>query len=155
EFLKAVAKFVGVAIVVLVILRSEQVSVMSAIYTDPVAVPALILSLAMKLLAAVSVATVVIVAADLVWSRVHWRRELRMTRQELKDEFKQSEGDPLLKSRLRSLQRDRARRRMIAEVPRATLVVVNPTHYAVALRYEREKDGAPVVVAKGLDLVAL
>jgi flagellar biosynthetic protein FlhB len=155
EFLKAVAKFVGVAIVVLVILRSEQVSVMSAIYTDPVAVPALILSLAMKLLAAVSVATIVIVAADLVWSRVHWRRELRMTRQELKDEFKQSEGDPLLKSRLRSLQRDRARRRMIAEVPRATLVVVNPTHYAVALRYEREKDGAPVVVAKGLDLVAL
>ena len=58
-----------------------------------------------------------------------------MTRQELKDEFKQSEGDPLLKSRLRSLARDRARRRMIAAVPQATLVVVNPTHYAVALRY--------------------
>jgi flagellar biosynthesis protein FlhB len=155
EFLKATAKFLAVALVVLVILKSDQLRVMSAIYTDPAAVPALILSLAMKILAAVSVATIVIVAADLVWSRVHWRRELRMTRQELKDEFKQSEGDPLIRARLRSLARDRARRRMIAAVPRATLVVVNPTHYAVALRYAREQGGAPLVVAKGLDLVAL
>jgi flagellar biosynthesis protein FlhB len=155
EFLKAVAKFIAVAIVVLVILHSDELRVMSAIYTDPVALPALILSLAMKLLAAVSVATIVIVAADLVWSRLQWRRELRMTRQELKDEFKQSEGDPLVKSRLRALARDRARRRMIAAVPRATLVVVNPTHYAVALRYLREQGGAPIVVAKGQDLIAL
>jgi flagellar biosynthetic protein FlhB len=155
EFLKATAKFVAVALVVLVILKSDQIRVMSAIYTDPAAIPALILSLAMKILAAVSVATIVIVAADLVWSRVHWRRELRMTRQELKDEFKQSEGDPLIRARLRSLARDRARRRMISAVPRATLVVVNPTHYAVALRYVREQGGAPLVVAKGLDLVAL
>ncbi len=155
EFLKAVVKFIAVAVVVLVILQSDQLKVMSALYSDPAALPSLILGLAMKLLAAVSVATIVIVAADLVWSRVSWRRELRMTRQELKDEFKQSEGDPLVKSRLRSLARDRARRRMIAAVPRATLVVVNPTHFAVALRYVREEMKAPVVVAKGQDLVAL
>ena len=109
----------------------------------------------MKLLAAVSVATIVIVAADLVWSRVSWRRELRMTRQELKDEFRQSEGDPLVKARLRSLARDRARRRMIAAVPRATLVVVNPTHYRGGAALLREEGGAPVVVAKGQDLIAL
>jgi len=155
EFLKAMAKFIAVGLVVMVILQSEKLRVMSAIYTDPVALPALILSLAVKLLAAVSVATIVIVAADLVWSRVHWRRELRMTRQELKDEFKQSEGDPLVKARLRSLARDRSRRRMIAAVPKATLVVANPTHFAVALRYLRDKDAAPVVVAKGQDLIAL
>ena len=155
EFLKATVKFIAVAIVVMVILQSDQLRVMSAMYTDPAAVPALILSLAMKLLAAVSVATIVIVAADLVWARVTWRRELRMTRQDLKDEFKQSEGDPLVKARLRSLARDRTRRRMIAAVPRATLVIVNPTHYAVALRYHRNEGGAPLVVAKGQDLIAL
>jgi flagellar biosynthetic protein FlhB len=155
EFLKATSKFVAVALVVLVILRSDQLRVMSAIYTDPAALPSLILGLAMKVLAAVSVATIVIVAVDLVWSRLHWRRDLRMTKQELKDEIKQSEGDPLVKSRLRSLARDRARRRMIAAVPHATLVVVNPTHFAVALRYVRAQGGAPLVVAKGQDLVAL
>jgi flagellar biosynthetic protein FlhB len=95
------------------------------------------------------------VAADIVWSRIHWRSELRMTRQELKDELKQSEGDPLVKSRLRSLARDRARKRMIAAVPQATVVIANPTHFAVALKYERSKGGAPMVVAKGADLIAL
>ena len=95
------------------------------------------------------------VVADIVWSRFKWRVDLRMTRQELKDEIKQSEGDPLVKSRLRSLARDRARRRMIAAVPSATVVIANPTHYAVALKYDRAKGGAPLVVAKGVDLVAL
>jgi len=155
EFLKSTAKFIAVSIVAVVILQSDQLRVMSAMYTEPAALPALILSLAMKLLAAVSVATIVIVAADLVWARIHWRRELRMTRQELKDEIKQAEGDPLVKARLRSLARDRTRRRMISAVPRATLVIVNPTHYAVALRYIREEGGAPVVIAKGQDLIAL
>jgi flagellar biosynthetic protein FlhB len=78
-----------------------------------------------------------------------------MTRQELKDEMKQAEGDPLVKARLRSLARDRARRRMMAVVPKATVVIANPTHYAVALKYDRAKGGAPVVVAKGVDLIAL
>lgn len=155
EFLKSTLKFVAVTIVALVILRSEQSRVVNAMFADPAALPELILAMAMKLLAAVSVATIVLVAADLVWARVHWRRDLRMTRQEVKDEFKQSEGDPLVKSRLRSLARDRARRRMISAVPRATLILVNPTHYAVALRYVREDGGAPLVLAKGLDLIAL
>ena len=155
EFLKATIKFVAVAIVVLIILKSDQQRVMSSMYADPAAIPALILSLSMKLLAAVSVATIVIVAVDLVWARISWRRDLRMTRQELKDEFKQTEGDPLVKARLKSLARDRNRRHMIAAVPRATLVIVNPTHYAVALRYNRQEGGAPLVVAKGQDLIAL
>jgi flagellar biosynthetic protein FlhB len=78
-----------------------------------------------------------------------------MTRQELKDEQKQSEGDPIIKARLRSLARHRARRRMIARVPQATVVIANPTHYAIALRYVRTENRAPLVVAKGLDLIAL
>jgi flagellar biosynthetic protein FlhB len=78
-----------------------------------------------------------------------------MTKQEVKDELKPSEGDPIVKSRIRSVARDRARRRMMAAVPRATLVIANPTHYAIALKYVREEDAAPLVLAKGQDLVAL
>jgi flagellar biosynthesis protein FlhB len=78
-----------------------------------------------------------------------------MTKQEVKDENKQSEGDPIVKARLRSLQRDRARKRMMTAVPRATLVIANPTHYAIALKYVRDEDSAPLVLAKGQDLVAL
>ena len=73
----------------------------------------------------------------------------------MKDELKQSDGDPIIKSRMRSLARDRARRRMMAAVPRATLVIANPTHFSIALKYVRDEDSAPVVLAKGQDLVAL
>jgi len=78
-----------------------------------------------------------------------------MTRQEVKEELKQTDGNPIVRSRLRSLARDRSRRRMMAAVPRATLVITNPTHYAVALRYVREEGGAPRVLAKGRNLIAL
>ena len=78
-----------------------------------------------------------------------------MDRQELKEEFKQSGGDAFVKARMRSLAQSRARKRMMQNVPRASLVLANPTHYAVALRYVREEGGAPIVVAKGKDLIAL
>ena len=78
-----------------------------------------------------------------------------MSRQELKDELKQTEGDRLMKARLRSLRLDRSRKRMLAAVPKATMVVANPTHYAVAMRYVRAEGGAPIVLAKGVDLIAL
>ncbi len=78
-----------------------------------------------------------------------------MSRQEIKDEQKQAEGDPIVKARLRSLARDRARKRMMSRVPEATVVIANPTHYAIALRYVRTENQAPLVVAKGQDLIAL
>ena len=78
-----------------------------------------------------------------------------MTKQEVKEEMKQAQGDPIVKARMRSIQRDRIRRRMMTDVPRATLVIANPTHFSVALRYVREEGDAPVVVAKGQDLIAL
>lgn len=124
-------------------------------YTDPVALPEMILSIAMRIVSAICIATIVLVAVDLAWARFHWRRELRMTKQEIKDEHKQAEGDPLIKARLRSLARDRSRQRMIASASRATLVIANPTHFAIALRYNREENPAPLVVAKGMDVIAL
>ncbi len=155
EFGKSIFKFSAIGVVCVIMLNSQRNTVISAVGLDPSALPQMVLSLVIRLVSAVCATIAILVAADIVWSRFHWRSDLRMTRQELKDEIKQSEGDPLVKSRLRSLARDRARRRMIAAVPRATVVIANPTHYAIALKYQRGKDGAPTVVAKGADLIAL
>lgn len=155
EFLKATAKLFAVCVLGALLLRTAQNDLLNAMFMEPGALPALILTMSTRLLLAIAVATIVLVAADLVWSRLFWARDLKMTRQEVKDEMKQVDGDPLVKARLRSLARDRARKRMIAGVPRATFVIANPTHYAVALRYVKEEGGAPLVIAKGQDLIAL
>ena len=91
---------------------------------------------------------------DLVLVRLRYARRMRMSREELREETKDTEGDPHIKGKLRRLRTARARRRMMAAVPTATVVITNPTHYAVALRYEKGKGGAPRVVAKGVDEVA-
>jgi flagellar biosynthetic protein FlhB len=103
----------------------------------------------------VAIALTILALSDFVWARFKWRRDLRMSRQEVKEEFRQAEGDPFVKARMRSLAMDRSRRRMMASVPKASFIVANPTHYAIALRYVREEGGAPLVLAKGKDLVAL
>ena len=95
-----------------------------------------------------------VAAADVPFQFWHHRRQLRMTKQEAKDEQKETEGRPEVRSRIRSLQRAIATRRMMADVPKADLVAMNPTHYAVALRYDAKTMKAPRVVAKGADLIA-
>jgi flagellar biosynthetic protein FlhB len=92
---------------------------------------------------------------DFIWQRQRFLTRMRMTKEELKEDFKQSEGDPHVRARQRQIRMERARRRMIQQVPKATVVVVNPTHYAVALRYEQGETPAPECVAKGVDAVAL
>jgi len=96
-----------------------------------------------------------VAAADVPFQFWHHRRKLRMTKQEAKDELKETEGRPEVRSRIRSLQRAIATRRMMTDVPKADLVAVNPSHYAVALRYDGRTMKAPRVVAKGADLIAL
>lgn len=155
EFLKGTFKLAAIALLAFLLMRAARFEVFNAMFLAPYALPELTRTMAIRLFLAVIVATVLLVAVDLVWSRLFWRRQLRMTRQEIKDEQKQSDGDPIIKARLRSLARDRARKRMIARVPQATVVIANPTHYAIALRYVRSENRAPLVVAKGLDLIAL
>jgi flagellar biosynthesis protein FlhB len=155
EFGKSLFKFGAISAVCLMLLFSEQDRVVSAMFSDPVLLPAAILSLATRLISAVCVATIVLVCLDLLWTRLHWRSELRMTKEEVKQEHKDAEGDPIVKARIRSLQQQRARNRMMAAVPNASVVIANPTHYAIALQYDRQKGGAPLVLAKGTDLVAL
>jgi flagellar biosynthetic protein FlhB len=115
---------------------------------------AVIRQLINHLLIAVLSSMVAITLADVLYQRYEHIKQLRMSRQELKDEQRESEGDPLVKSRLRQLRMERARKRMMAEVPKADVVVTNPTHYAVALRYEQAEMSAPKVIAKGVDTVA-
>jgi flagellar biosynthetic protein FlhB len=95
-----------------------------------------------------------IAVADVLWERAHLARQLRMSFQEIKDEHKETEGNPQIRQRLRQLARMRARRRMLKSVPKAAVIVTNPQHYAIALAYERGAQGAPRVVAKGVDEVA-
>ena len=103
----------------------------------------------------VVIAVLVIAVADYAYQRYSHLKKLRMTKQEVKDEYKQTEGDPLVKSRIRQIRMERARHRMMENVPKSDVVIVNPTHYAVALQYKMETMDAPVVVAKGLDNLAL
>lgn len=155
EFLKALAKLSLTVVVVVYALKGVHATLLSGMLTPPGNFTIIIRDIAIHIVFAITFVMGVIAVADLVWQKFHWRQELRMTRQEVKDEMKQSEGDPIIKSRLRSLARDRARQRMLAAVPRATLVIANPTHYSIALRYVRDQDAAPMVLAKGQDLVAL
>jgi flagellar biosynthesis protein FlhB len=102
-----------------------------------------------RLAISLSAATVLIAALDYFYTRRRFEIGLRMTKQEVKDEQKEQDGDPQQKARMRQLGRERARKKMLQEVPKATVVITNPTHYAVALRYENGSDAAPILVAKG------
>jgi flagellar biosynthesis protein FlhB len=115
---------------------------------------ALTQSLAVKLLGAVVAALAVIAALDFLFQYRQWFERQKMSLHELKEEFKQTEGDPKIKARIRQIRQERMRRRMMAAVPNASVVITNPTHFAVALQYERGMN-APVCLAKGIDSLAL
>jgi flagellar biosynthetic protein FlhB len=96
----------------------------------------------------------VIAFGDMLYQRYTYIKNLKMTKTEVKDEYKQQEGDPMIKGRLRQMRLEKARKRMMAQVPKADVVITNPTHYAVALKYDSSKAAAPVVLAKGTDRIA-
>lgn len=155
EFLKALFKLAAIGAVAVIFLRSAQHDLVNVLFMEPTVLPQHLQSVAVRAVLLIAVATLFLVVADVLWSRLHWRRELRMTKQEVKDEHKQLDGDPMIKARQRSIARQRSKQRMMAAVPKATFVITNPTHYAIAMRYVREETTAPIVVAKGQDLVAL
>jgi flagellar biosynthetic protein FlhB len=155
EFGKQMSKLIFAGLVLGIAMRESAASILSGMITHPVAFGIVIEDIAQDIIMWIALAMIVIAGVDIIWSRYHWLADLRMTKQEVKDEHKQTQGDPLVRQRIRSLQRDRARKRMMSAVPKATLIIANPTHFSIALRYERQKDAAPIVVAKGMDLVAL
>ncbi|HWX51595.1 MAG TPA: flagellar type III secretion system protein FlhB [Roseomonas sp.] len=131
----------------------EQAGQLAAL--DPVVFPVLSHKLLLTVLFAVTLVAAVVAAIDIGFQRFEYARRQRMTLQEMREEMKSTEGDPHVKAALRKKRRQMSQRRMMADVPKATVVITNPTHFAVALRYERGKDEAPVCIAKGVDKMAL
>lgn len=121
---------------------------------EPAAFAARLAALVLRLFVAVCVAVVLIAILDYAFQRAEHVRQLRMSRRDIREEHRETEGDPLVRQRLRAIRMERARRRMMAEVPKSTVVVTNPVHFAVALRYRQGRDAVPEVVAKGADLLA-
>jgi flagellar biosynthetic protein FlhB len=103
----------------------------------------------------VAVMLIVLAIADYFFQKYRFTEQLKMTKQEVKEEFKETEGDPITKGRIRRIQREMARKRMMADVPTAEVVITNPTHYSVALSYKMESMDAPKVIAKGVGFLAL
>lgn len=155
ELLKALAKFSIVLAVALTFLWFNVDAILGLggqDVNDALMNAGEILLMAFLLLSA---SMIVIAAVDVPFQLWDHQRQLRMTRQELRDEFKETDGNPEMKRKVREVRQELAQRRMMQELPHADVVITNPTHYAVALRYDQDRMSAPVVVAKGRDLVAL
>jgi flagellar biosynthetic protein FlhB len=155
EFIKGIVKISLIAAAAVILLWPEAATIISSADIEMAGVMVILRSMTLKLLAGVAALILVIALLDLVYQRFEHQKQLRMSRKDLLDEYKQTEGDPHVKARLKSLRAQRARRRMMADVPKATVVVTNPTHFAVALLYEPGTMAAPRAVAKGADLTAL
>ncbi len=154
ELAKSSVKFVAVGSIAFLVVRDHWEAILSLATLDPRTTLDPITSLAFELLVKVGAALLVLAALDYLNQRRTVEASLRMTRQELLEELRQTEGDPHVRARRRQQQRQLSRYRMLAAVPKASVVVTNPTHLAVALRYEAEETLAPVVVAKGARLLA-
>jgi flagellar biosynthetic protein FlhB len=155
ELVKALAKFLVILAVALVVLSVDQDDLL-AIANEPVE-PAILHSLKVVGWSAfwLSCGLILIAAVDVPFQLWSHKQKLMMTKQEVRDEYKDTEGKPEVKGRIRQLQREMAERRMMQAVPQADVVITNPTHFAVALKYDPEKGGAPMLLAKGGDFLAL
>ncbi|HVM79721.1 MAG TPA: flagellar biosynthesis protein FlhB [Stellaceae bacterium] len=154
EFAKTLAKLAVVVAVAAALMRPELGRIATLSGAEAGLALSEIARLAGRLGFGVFIALTFIAILDYGYQRFSFMRSMRMSKQEVKEEHKQSEGDPMIRARLRQIRMDRARKRMMAAVPTASVVVTNPTHYAVALKYEMGMEGAPKVVAKGADLIA-
>ncbi len=154
EFAKGLVKIGIVAFVFLSVTLPMLPHIGGLATVAPVGALARLHDFAVRFAAGTAAVIAVLAAADYLFQRLMFLKQMRMTRQEIRDEHRDSEGDPRIKARIRQLRTQRARQRMMAAVPQADVVITNPTHYAVALKYDMEKMAAPKLVAKGTDLVA-
>ncbi|MGD9834808.1 MAG: flagellar biosynthesis protein FlhB [Piscinibacter sp.] len=154
EMLKALAKFVLVLAFAVVALKGEQGAILALGHGSTVGGLEQGTAILFHVFVVVSLASIVIALVDVPFQLWEHSKQLRMSRQDLKEEMKETDGSPELKGRIRNMQHELARRRMMEEVPKADVVVTNPEHYAVALKFDPAKMRAPVVVAKGVEEVA-
>jgi flagellar biosynthetic protein FlhB len=151
---KGLIKIVLVGCVLTALMWPERGRLEGLTHSDASLIIPLCQSLALKLLGSVVAMLAIVAAADYLFQYQQWYERQKMSLREMKEEFRQTEGDPAIKGRMKQVRQIRMRRRMIAAVPKAAVVITNPTHFAIALEYNRGMD-APVCVAKGVDAVAL
>lgn len=154
NFIKGLIKLGALGAVMVALLWPEQHRLEGMVRFDPMAVLAVTLTLTLQLLGAVVAILALVAIADYVFQYRQWYEKLKMSVQEMKEEFKQSEGDPHIKGKLKQLRQQRMKKRMMSAVPSASVIITNPTHYSVALKYDRGMP-APICVAKGVDATAL
>ncbi|MGE3148623.1 MAG: flagellar biosynthesis protein FlhB [Pseudorhodoplanes sp.] len=154
NFVKGIFKIALVGAVMAMLLWPERERLEALVSTDVASVLPTTRTLSLQLLGAVVALLALIAGADFFFQYRQWYERQKMSLREMKEEFKQSEGDPHIKGKIRRLREQRAKKRMAAAVPNATVIITNPTHFAVALKYDKG-DNAPVCVAKGVDAVAL
>ncbi len=155
NFLKGVGKLIIITVIMVFALWPSRFDVVELVRADGVGAMAMTRGLILKLLGLTVLAMSIIAGLDYAWQRHSWRQRLRMTREEVRREQKEEEGDPQIKARQRQTREAQMRRRTMAAVKEASVIVMNPTHFAVALKYEAGKTDAPICTAKGRDDLAL
>ena len=153
HFIKGLVKLALLGAIMAALLWPQRHRLESLVGVDPAALLPFVQTLSLELLGAAVAVLAIIAAADYLFQYRQWFERQKMSLRELKEEFKQSEGDPIVKGKIKQIRQARMRKRMMAAVPTASVVITNPTHYAVALRYEQDMN-APLCVAKGVDAVA-
>lgn len=155
NLVKGLLKMGVVGVAVWTQIWPERNMLQSVLDQSPGAVAGDMSHLLYKVLMAALAALAVIALADYVLQSYRFQQRNKMSKQEIKEEFRQNEGDPQIKAKIRQIRLERAKKRMIASVPEATVIITNPTHYAIALKYDQSKMAAPICVAKGIDALAL
>jgi flagellar biosynthetic protein FlhB len=155
QFAKSFAKVLAVGVIGWWSLKPHMAELAGLAALDPAAMLPFAADVLRRLVFAILAFLLVVAGVDWIWQRQRFLARMRMSKEEVKEEYRQSEGDPHVKARQKQIRAERARRRMMQAVPGATVVVTNPTHFAVALRYEAGETAAPVCVAKGMDSLAL
>ncbi|MBB35991.1 MAG: flagellar biosynthesis protein FlhB [Hirschia sp.] len=152
---KAILKLLAASFAVAIVLWPARQELLKSGEMDIAMLPVLLQQKAAQLFMASLVVVGMIAALDMIWQKHSFMKRMRMSREDIKQETKQTEGDPMIRARLRALRQERSRKRMLQSVPDATVVITNPTHYSIALKYDPETNPAPIVVAMGVDHLAL
>jgi len=155
EALKLTAKLIIIFIVMLVILGIIKEDILAMMDTQVIGSVAVLIKLTAYFLASILLIIIIFAIIDYFFTRYYYFKQLKMSKQEIKEEHKQMEGDPLVKGRIRQIQMKMSRQRMLQDVSDADVVITNPTHYAVALKYQKDQANAPIVTAKGINFLAI
>ncbi|MDR2884510.1 MAG: flagellar biosynthesis protein FlhB [Deferribacteraceae bacterium] len=155
ELIKSLLKIILLGAISINIINNHMDEIMRMVDSEYMDSSVFTAKLLFELVFKISIVVLVLGVMDLAYQKWQQKKDLMMTKQQVKEEYKQMEGDPLIKQRIRSAQRELARKRMMEDVPKSDVVVTNPIHYAVALKYDTEGGGAPIVVAKGQRLMAI